>query len=77
MIKAIPEGAEPLKGPDKAESWEDQRRSYSINHKWLCEEENQVLMTENHPVSEKEKTAFLLWVSLGTADGEWPSDRHC
>lgn len=59
MIKAILEGAEPLKGPDKAETWEDQRGSYSINHKWLFEEENQVLMIANYPASQKmRKKAF-------------------
>lgn len=78
MIKAVLEGAELPKGPDKAERWEDQRKSYPLNHKWPFEEQKQVFNdSKSSCLSENEGTGCLLWVSQGTADREWPSNGHC
>lgn len=68
MIKAVPEGARLLRVPDKAERWEDQRKSYSINHKWLSEEQKQLLRTANHPASQRMRKQAI-WVNQGTAEG--------
>lgn len=67
--QSSPGGSGLLGGPDKAEQWEDQRQSYSLNHKWLFEEQKQVC-NDSKPscLSENEKTSLLLWVSRGTAE---------
>lgn len=70
MIKAVLEGAEFLKGPDKAERWEDQRRSYSLIHKWLFEEEKQVFnVSESFWLAEEEKTGFFALGKSGHSRG--------
>jgi len=76
VIKAILEGAELLNVADRAERWEDQRKSYSINHKWLSEEQKQLLMMANHPASPRRRKQAFCFGQIrhgrGRVAQQWP-----